>query len=162
MDLSSGMLENARKLNLNVVEGNAISIPFPDNSFDVVYSFKVLPHVIEIEKAIHEISRVLKPSGFAVLEFYNPISFKGLANKLSGAAKAVYINYHTPRQVENLISRQFNIEKVVGARIITPFASIHKIPLLSTMIKSLEKILSRTFMARFSGYYIAVLSNKSD
>ncbi|MFQ3244736.1 MAG: ubiquinone/menaquinone biosynthesis C-methylase UbiE [Arenicella sp.] len=162
MDLSSGMLENAREMNLNVVEGNAISIPFPDDSFDVVYSFKVLPHVIEIDKAMSEISRVLRNDGVAVLEFYNPISLKGLANKLAGALKKVYITYHSPKQVESLVSEHFKIEKVIGARIITPFAYIHKIPVLSTVVKFLEKALSTTFMAKFAGYYIVVLSHKQD
>jgi len=161
MDLSSGMLENAKKMGLNVVEGNAVSIPFPDNSFDVVYSFKVLPHVIEIEKAMTEISRVLKNDGVAVLEFYNPISLKGVANKIAGALKKVYISYHSPSQVKSLVSPHFNIEKVVGARIITPAAFVHKIPIVSGLIKFLEKALSKTFMARFSGYYIVVLSRKS-
>ncbi|MBL4673265.1 MAG: hypothetical protein JKX81_13490 [Arenicella sp.] len=38
----------------------------------MVYSFKVLPHVIEIDKAMSEISRVLRNDRVAVLEFYNP------------------------------------------------------------------------------------------
>lgn len=162
MDLSSGMLENAREMGLNVIEGNAISIPFPDNSFDIIYSFKVLPHVIEIEKAMAEISRVLKSDGTAVLEFYNPLSLKGLANRVSGALNKVFITYHTPSQVKTLVSTHFNIDEIVGARIITPIAFIHKIPVISSAVKFIEKALSRTFMARFSGYYIVVLSHKSN
>ncbi len=161
MDLSSGMLNNARSLGLNVVEGNAVDIPFPDNSFDLVYSFKVLPHVVEIDKAISEVSRVLKQDGVAILEFYNPMSFKGLANLLSGALSKVYIKYHSPAGVEKLISKHFRVVRIVGARIITPAAFFHKIPVLSKLLKSLELRLSRTFMSRFAGYYIVVLRQKN-
>ena len=104
MDLSTGMLQNAREQGLNVVEGNAVSIPFPDDSFDLVYSFKVLPHVPELSKAIGEISRVLRPGGKAILEFYNPHSFKALTNKMAGAPGKVFIQYHSPKEVEELVS----------------------------------------------------------
>ena len=44
LDLSPGMLEVAKRRGLDVVEGSARALPFQDNSFDVVYSFKVLAH----------------------------------------------------------------------------------------------------------------------
>lgn len=160
MDLSTGMLQNAREQGLNVVEGNAVSIPFPDNAFDLVYSFKVLPHIPELNKAIAEISRVLKPGGKAILEFYNPYSFKAMTNKMAGAPGKVFIQYHSPKDVETLVSSEFNVERVVGARIVTPAAFFHKVPGLSTGLKMLEKKLSRTALSRYAGYYITVLEKK--
>lgn len=50
-------------------------IPFEQNTFDVVLCNHVLEHVQDDIKAIHEIQRVLKPGGFAILQvpFFNPI-----------------------------------------------------------------------------------------
>jgi len=50
--------------------GDAELMPFPDNSFDVVYSYGVLHHTLGFERAISEISRVLKPDGTLLLMLY--------------------------------------------------------------------------------------------
>ncbi|NLE43629.1 MAG: class I SAM-dependent methyltransferase [Chloroflexi bacterium] len=39
------------------------SLPFPDESFDVVYSRHTLEHVVDLRRALSEIQRVLKPGG---------------------------------------------------------------------------------------------------
>src|SRR3954464_16016681 len=41
IDLSAGMLERARSRGLDVRQGSAIDLPYPDASFDVACSFKV-------------------------------------------------------------------------------------------------------------------------
>lgn len=44
------------------------NVPFPDSNFDVVLCNHVLEHVDSDIKAMHEIYRVLKPNGFAILQ----------------------------------------------------------------------------------------------
>lgn|SRR2546427_8575730 len=56
------------------MQGNAISLDFPDSTFDVVYSFGVLHHIPEVEKAAAEIHRVLKPGGELLVMLYNRAS----------------------------------------------------------------------------------------
>ncbi len=50
--------------------GSVLKIPYPDNSFDMVYSFGVLHHVPEIHQAQAEIARVLRPGGELVMMVY--------------------------------------------------------------------------------------------
>jgi len=50
--------------------GSVLDIPFPDNSFDVVFSHGVLHHVPDIDRAQREIQRVLKPDGKLVVMLY--------------------------------------------------------------------------------------------
>jgi SAM-dependent methyltransferase len=45
------------------------SIPFPDNHFDVIFSFSVLEHVQDLDSVLRECARVLKPTGI-VVHFY--------------------------------------------------------------------------------------------
>jgi SAM-dependent methyltransferase len=41
-------------------------IPFPNHSFDIVFSSNALEHIDELEEFQEEIKRVLKPDGFAI------------------------------------------------------------------------------------------------
>jgi SAM-dependent methyltransferase len=49
-----------------IVDFDGSHIPFPDASFDVVYSSNVLEHVYELETLNTEMARVLKPGGHAI------------------------------------------------------------------------------------------------
>ena len=57
------------------VHGDAEGLPFGDDSFDVVYSFGVLHHTPDTQRAIDECLRVLKPGGQMVLMLYNSSSW---------------------------------------------------------------------------------------
>jgi ubiquinone/menaquinone biosynthesis C-methylase UbiE len=57
--------------------GDAENLPFPDASFDAVYSWGVLHHSPDTQKAIQEVHRVLKPGGFAKIMIYHKYSMVG-------------------------------------------------------------------------------------
>jgi demethylmenaquinone methyltransferase/2-methoxy-6-polyprenyl-1,4-benzoquinol methylase len=82
-DINLAMLEEGRKRmvdeghagNIEYMQIDAESIPFPDNSFHVVTIGFGLRNVTDKEKALREMHRVLKPGGRAlVLEFSKPTS----------------------------------------------------------------------------------------
>lgn len=64
IDLGSNPLRG--ELQWPVREYDGRTIPFPDASFDVVFSSNVLEHVVAVEELQGEILRVLKPGGMAV------------------------------------------------------------------------------------------------
>jgi ubiquinone/menaquinone biosynthesis C-methylase UbiE len=59
-------------------EGSALSIPYADNIFDMVFSHGVLHHIPQIRVAQAEIARVLKPGGELVIMVYAKYSFNYL------------------------------------------------------------------------------------
>jgi len=59
----------------NILKGNAESLPFEDNSFDIVYSHGVLHHTPSIENALGEIFRVLRRNGEVILMLYSKNSY---------------------------------------------------------------------------------------
>ena len=62
LDFSSGMLER-HPYPRQVAQADAQTLPFADNSFDVVMANHMLYHVPHIEQAIVEIRRILRPEG---------------------------------------------------------------------------------------------------
>ena len=89
LDPSSGMLEVARNkvasdVRAALVEGNALALPFPDASFDVVTIAFGLRNLPDYSQGVREMARVLKPGGrLAVLEFLPP----------EGAARLIFRSY---------------------------------------------------------------------
>jgi SAM-dependent methyltransferase len=53
------------------VEGDATQLPFPDGTFDLVWSHGVIHHIPETEQAVAEFHRVLRPGGTALLMVYH-------------------------------------------------------------------------------------------
>jgi SAM-dependent methyltransferase len=46
-----------------VVQGDVLSLPFPDGSFDAVIAAEVLEHIPDDERAMAEITRIVRPGG---------------------------------------------------------------------------------------------------
>lgn len=58
-------------------QGDAENLSFPNDTFDIVYSWGVLHHSPHTEKAISEVLRVLKPNGVAKIMIYHKYSMIG-------------------------------------------------------------------------------------
>lgn len=53
----------ARRCSVDLTTGNAEAMPYPDQSFDMVFCHQSFHHIIQHEKAMQEFYRVLKPGG---------------------------------------------------------------------------------------------------
>ena len=73
-----------RGLAATIEQGNAEKLGYPDESFDMVCSLGVLMLVPNIELAVSEIHRVLKPGGEVMVMLYNRWSWYWLLTKLTG------------------------------------------------------------------------------
>lgn len=83
LDSSKGVLDIAKNIfsknNLNAIfdVGNALNLPYEDNSFDIVFSVGLLEHFEDISKPISEQLRVLNKGGiwfgYVVPQFHNKV-----------------------------------------------------------------------------------------
>ncbi|OIP30737.1 MAG: hypothetical protein AUK47_24395 [Deltaproteobacteria bacterium CG2_30_63_29] len=163
VDISLGMLRQAAERGLCCVQGTATELPFTDLSFDIVYSFKVLAHVQEIERALAEVARVLRPGGRAFLEFYNQRSLRFLAKKLAGPGKValdthegeVFTRWDKPGDCAGYLPSNLKIVAAHGLRIFTPSAFVHRIPLLAGTFRRAEWFgRSRRPFSSLGGFYV--------
>jgi 2-polyprenyl-6-hydroxyphenyl methylase/3-demethylubiquinone-9 3-methyltransferase len=68
VDLSPTAAPVARRHGVIVVRGDALTLPFADESFDVVAAGEVLEHVTDHTRAVAETCRVLRPGGTLVID----------------------------------------------------------------------------------------------
>jgi len=80
MDLSP-VSAHLAKINLQLqnlpaiwLVSDAESLPFPNDSFDLVYSYGVLHHTPDLPAAVAEIHRILRPGGRAIVMVYHKAS----------------------------------------------------------------------------------------
>ena len=107
----------------------AEKISFSDNFFDFVYCITVIEHVVDVEKSIEEMIRVLKPGGFLYIETPNykfpvekhyKIIFPTFLPKFLGKLYLVMrgkptdfigsINFLTENKVNKILANQENIK----------------------------------------------------
>ncbi len=94
-DFCLPMLENAEKKFPNneyrLIQADALNMPFPDASFDIVSVAFGVRNFEQLEKGLLEISRILKPDGkLLVLEFGQP------QNKIFAALYNFYSKHLMP------------------------------------------------------------------
>ncbi len=95
IDISEKEIEIARKWckNGNFVVGTASKLPYPDKSFDVVLMALMFTHLDEMDKALEEVRRVLKPHGRLIVSEGNP--FTGATVRIKGKPRTYrrFYNY---------------------------------------------------------------------
>ena len=74
LDLSYNQLKRFGKkygLRSNRICGDILNLPFKDNTFDLILCINVLEHVVDIDRALKELHRVLKNDGILLVVAVN-------------------------------------------------------------------------------------------
>jgi len=109
VDLSAVSVQKARRrceaygYRPDLQVADAEHLPFPDNTFDIVYSYGVMHHSPDTLACVREAWRVLKPGGEARIMIYHHRSLTGLMVWLrhgflrgKSLRRAVYDNLESP------------------------------------------------------------------
>jgi ubiquinone/menaquinone biosynthesis C-methylase UbiE len=87
LDIAAGPVEivreRLRRLDVDdaeqrVVQGSALEIPHPDGAFGHLVTIGCLHHTGDLPRAVHEVHRVLRPGGTAMVMLYNRHSWRQL------------------------------------------------------------------------------------
>lgn len=145
-----------------------LNMPFRENTFDVTYSLKVLPHIQDIKKAISEMVRVTKPNGIVIAEFYNALSLCGIRyyfritlfpQKISSnvTEKDVFTRYDFPWKIKKYLPKNVEIVEKRGMMIFCPLPVLYKVSFFARFLKFLDRVFQRTFIKYFGGFYIIIM-----
>ncbi|AXI43279.1 methyltransferase domain-containing protein [Sulfitobacter sp. SK011] len=113
LDSSEAILEMARHFCPQgvFVQGDAQDLPFEDGSFDAVAGAQVFCFLTDIDRALAETYRVLKPGGRVVIldTDWDTLVWRNrhpeLMARVMDAYKAVYADAHLPRTLPHRLSR---------------------------------------------------------
>jgi ubiquinone/menaquinone biosynthesis C-methylase UbiE len=162
VDLSPGMLARARARGLQVREASATDLPFSDASFDVVYSFKVLAHIPDIERCLAEMVRVTRPGGHVVFDAYNRRSLRYLtkrwfeprATSTTFDEAAISTRFETPEQALEHLPAGTRVVARAGIRVVTPHSSVLRVPGLRWLVERAEWRAMDSALWRFGGFVV--------
>jgi ubiquinone/menaquinone biosynthesis C-methylase UbiE len=115
VDITDAHLELAKQRvagRADVRFGDASLLPFPDASFDYVYSHGVIHHMERPQDAAREILRVLKPGGRFNVQLYALLSESSLIYRIKhgcswklyieNSTAPVHIDFYTARRIRKL------------------------------------------------------------
>jgi len=106
IDLSPRMVELARERGVDAQVGDAQDIPFEDASFDCAIANWMLYHVPDIDRALAELARVLRPGGTLVATTNGMRHLEELWS-LVGRDKATETRHFFSEDGEQLLRRHF-------------------------------------------------------
>jgi 2-polyprenyl-3-methyl-5-hydroxy-6-metoxy-1,4-benzoquinol methylase len=108
----------AFELEANVFEGDGENLTFAEGSFDFVFSWGVIHHSSDMNRALRELVRVCRPGGQVVLMVYNRHSlfygvYKGFQRFLP-VARRLGLHFEGARagETEGLIARHFTRDEL--------------------------------------------------
>ena len=132
-DYSKTELEQAKEIYGDKIEtkaGDIYKLPFKDNELDGLMMVRVTHHLEDMNKAMSELYRVLKPGGVAVIEVANKRTLPKMVRYVTGRSKVNpfdkkvanykeigengFYNYH-PKYVEEIFAKTgFKTERVLS------------------------------------------------
>jgi SAM-dependent methyltransferase len=117
LDLSPRAVEQARARNkdIPILTGDVRSLPYPDNSFDLVLCLEVLEHLRDFKLALEEIVRVA--SKYIIISVPREPWFSWgslLAGRYLkfGGRHPEHVNFWSPRQIVGIVANQSKIKAV--------------------------------------------------
>jgi ubiquinone/menaquinone biosynthesis C-methylase UbiE len=168
IDLSAGMLAKAAARGLSVAQASATELPIATASVDVAYSFKVLAHIPDIAGAMREMSRVVRPGGWVLAEFYNARSLRRLVKAIKPPTAVsettndehVYTRYDDAKAIQSYLPAELEWVTSRGIRVITPVAKVLEVPLLGRAVRWAEHRLADLPGARDVGGFLVACCRK--
>lgn len=133
VDIDTPTVERARGKyvadNLRFLQGSATDIPLDDDSVDLVISFETIEHLMEQDRMLYEIRRVLRPEGFLLISSPDKYEY----SDVPGYHNEFHLKELYRQEFEALLQKHFSWHALLGQRVVfgSLIASAETRPFLS-------------------------------
>ena len=144
IDISGEAIEYGRRkygdIHLDVQA--AETLPYDDESFDVVLSFDLFEHIASIDKHVGEVARVLRPEGYYLFQTPNKFSnalYETLWTR-SLAWRRYHPSLHSPGQLKRRLARHGFRTRFVKMNPMNEFTlqKLKKLGLIGTVLRHVD------------------------
>ena len=151
-DYNQIRLERAKRFSFikSFKEADLLKMPYEDDSFDIILCNHVLEHIPDMEKALAEIKRILKPGGKAILNVPNEgclmaqIRNNILQRKILKTTD--HVHFLTKSSFGKFIRNAgLNIERFERRGFFIPYLPLHSYIRIQKWGEHLENMLARIF-----------------
>jgi SAM-dependent methyltransferase len=167
LDISRAALNIARNNCKNPVLGSIFTIPFRDNTFDLVYNSGVIEHFEDPTNiaAIQEMARVTRPSGRVVIIVPNTLCLWYRAGK---AVAVIMKNFefgyeedYSPRRLQTAAARAgLVVENTFGLQALPPLATNDR-EVLPVRLRKIIGLVEKAFPKKhYYAYTVGIIARK--
>lgn len=118
VDIDTPTVERARGKyvadNLRFLQGSATDIPLDDDSVDLVISFETIEHLMEQDRMLYEIRRVLRPEGFLLISSPDKYEY----SDVPGYHNEFHLKELYRQEFEALLQKHFSRHALLGQRVV--------------------------------------------
>ena len=140
---------------VNIIQADARHLPLKDAVFDVVFMIEVLDYIPELEQALTECKRTLKPNASSILSFGNKSSLKAKLKAMQGKSYR-----HSYKEVMQCLSKTgFVVKRKTGYSWL-PFGRTSQSGLVP-ILAGFERIFGLRRVVRFSPWVIIHVTKPS-
>lgn len=173
-DFSVAMLEETKKNTASMIgvdyqQIDAQAIPFSADSFDIVIANHMLYHMPDLDRALREIARVLKPAGILYATTFGKGNFQELTDILKGFDSAIDLAQGAVSDAFGLESGQYKLGKYFASVTVRRYKDGLHItelqPLLNYVfsaqgIGNVNEVITKERLADFEVYMNEVFNKK--
>lgn len=176
LDASFPLLEQIQSGYRLLIEGSAEELPFKDGAFDVVLSLNMLHHVINPERAMAELARVLKPGGTLIALDPRKVAAIELAKRVIRGSDPAYAQTHKAfelREYATLVRsggalrieefRRFGLLALLAAGGLDQLKLSHRVPAPGAVLTTLslaDDLLAKLPPFRRAGLYLGTRARR--